>query len=110
MSSQTQSAPRSFVREELERALVEQSFAISSFEISSSSPLKATARVVLLEEEAVVVSLTSRGYQVAPMDPDHDAEIVFETIEPLLQSVSPLYESRQRSALLEKLESLSDPA
>lgn len=52
------------MREELERALAEHSFAISSFEAMSSSPLKATARVVLLEGDAVVVSLTSRGYQV----------------------------------------------
>ncbi|KAI0826787.1 hypothetical protein BC628DRAFT_1418857 [Trametes gibbosa] len=115
MASQQQSAPSSFMREELERALTEQSFGISSFEISSSSPLKTTARVVLLEGDAIVLSLTSRGFQLhspseAPMDPEHDSEIIFETIEPLLQSVSPLYESRQRSVLLQKLESLSDLA
>ncbi|KAL1950406.1 hypothetical protein VTO73DRAFT_5530 [Trametes versicolor] len=115
MSSQEQSAPSSFMREELERALAEQSFAISSFEAMSSSPLKATARVVLLEGDAVVVSLTSRGYQLhspseAPMDPDHDAETIFETIEQLLQTVSPGFESAQRSALMAKLESLSDLA
>ncbi|EIW59379.1 uncharacterized protein TRAVEDRAFT_122660 [Trametes versicolor FP-101664 SS1] len=110
MSSQEQSAPSSFMREELERALAEHSFAISSFEAMSSSPLKATARVVLLEGDAVVVSLTSRGYQVPPMDPDHDAETIFETIEQLLQTVSPGFESAQRSALMAKLESLSDLA
>ncbi|OJT08154.1 hypothetical protein TRAPUB_950 [Trametes pubescens] len=115
MSSQEQSEPSSFMREELERALAEQSFAISSFETTSSSPLKATARVVLLEGEVVLVSLTSRGYQLhspseAPMDPDHDTEIIFETIEQLLQTVSPQFESAQRSALMEKLELLSDPA
>ncbi len=132
MSSQEQSEPSSFMLEELERALAEQSFAISSFETTSSSPLKATARVVLLEGEVVLVSLTSRGYQVcdnglasgmlrthsvqlhspseAPMDPDHDTEIIFETIEQLLQTVSPQFESAQSSALMEKLELLSDPA
>lgn len=46
----------------------------------------------------------------APMDPDHDAETIFETIEQLLQTVSPGFESAQRSALMAKLESLSDLA
>ncbi|KAI0632401.1 GSKIP domain-containing protein [Trametes polyzona] len=115
MSSQEQSKPSAFMREELERALAEQSFGISSYETTSSSPLKATARVVLLEGEVVLISLTSRGFQLhspseAPMDPDHDSETVFETIEQLLQTVSPQYESKKRSALMEKLESLSDPS
>lgn len=44
------------------------------------------------------------------MDPDHDAETIFETIEQLLQTVSPGFESAQRSALMAKLESLSDLA
>ncbi|KAI9059275.1 hypothetical protein FKP32DRAFT_1596635 [Trametes sanguinea] len=107
-----QSQPSSFTREELERALAENSYGISSFEIMSSSPLKATARVVLLEGEPVIVSLSSRGYQLhspseAPMDPDHDSETVFETIEQLLQTVSQQYESAKRNALFTKLESLA---
>ncbi|KAI0357468.1 hypothetical protein OH77DRAFT_1422327, partial [Trametes cingulata] len=113
MSPPQQSEPSAFVREELERALAEQSFGISSFELMSSSPLKAAARVVLLEGNPVVISLTSRGFQLqspseAPMDPDHDSETVFETIEQLLQTVSPRYESARRGALLSKLESLAD--
>ena len=44
----------------------------------------------------------------APMDPDLDAEVAFETIEQLLQSVSPRYDSARRSALMAKLEALSD--
>ena len=44
------------------------------------------------------------------MDPDHDSETVFETIEQLLQTVSPQYEQSRRNALLAKLESLADPA
>ncbi|KAI0771207.1 GSKIP domain-containing protein [Trametes elegans] len=113
--SQQQSAPSAFVREELERALAEQSFGIVSFEITSSSSMKATARVVLLEGEPVLVSLTSRGFQLnspseAPMDPDLDSETVYETLEQLLQTVSPQYESARRNALLAKLESLSDSA
>lgn len=41
------------------------------------------------------------------MDPDHDAEAVFETLEQLLTSVSSKYEAAHRSALQVKLESLS---
>ena len=41
------------------------------------------------------------------MDPDLDAEAVFETIEQLLHSVSPQYETARRSALLAKLGNLS---
>ncbi|KAI0373710.1 hypothetical protein BV20DRAFT_1049653 [Pilatotrama ljubarskyi] len=113
MSPPQQSEPAAFAREELARALAEQSFGISSYELVSSSPLKAAARVVLLEGDAIVVSLTSRGFQLhspteAPMDPDHDSERVFETIEQLLETVSPQYESARRSALLSRLESLAD--
>ncbi|KAI8978765.1 GSKIP domain-containing protein [Trametes punicea] len=110
-----QSKPSTFTREELERALSENSYGISSFDITSSSPLKATARVVLLEGEPILISLSSRGFQLhspseAPMDPDHDSETVFETIEQLLQTVSPQYESARRNTLLAKLQSLADPA
>ncbi|KAI0669263.1 hypothetical protein C8Q78DRAFT_1042559 [Trametes maxima] len=113
MASTQQSTPSAFVREELERALAEQSFGISGFEVTSSSPLKAAARVDLLEGDSVLISLTSRGFQLhspseAPMDPDHDSEAVFETIEQLLQTVSPAYESAKRNALLARLESLAE--
>ncbi|KAI0755219.1 hypothetical protein C8Q80DRAFT_418593 [Daedaleopsis nitida] len=110
-----QSEPHAFVEEELNHTLTEQSFGISSYEIVSTSPLKATAKIVLLEEETVMVSLTSRGFQLhspsePPMDPDLDAEIVFETIEQLLQSVSPRYGAAQRSALMAKLNALTSDA
>ncbi|CDO69995.1 hypothetical protein BN946_scf184973.g5 [Trametes cinnabarina] len=102
-----QSEPSSFTREELERALIENSYGISSFELMSSSPLKATARVVLLEGEPIIISLTSRGPSEPPVDPDLDSETVFETLEQLLQTVSPQYESAKRNALLAKLEALA---
>lgn len=41
------------------------------------------------------------------MDPELDAEAVFETIEHSLQSVSPQYEAARRSALMAKLDGLS---
>ena len=69
MSSSTeQSKPHAFMEEELTRALNEQSFGIASFEVVSTSPMKATARVVLLEKEPVMVALTSRGFQVSVLE------------------------------------------
>ncbi|TBU23198.1 hypothetical protein BD309DRAFT_951956 [Dichomitus squalens] len=102
---------RAFAHDELERALKEQSFGITSFEIVSTTPLKAAASVVLLEGPTVLVSLSNRGFQLysptdPPTDPDLDAEAVFETIEQLLQSVSPQYDAARRSALITKLESI----
>ena len=44
----------------------------------------------------------------APMDPDLDAEVVFETVEQLLQSVSPQFEAARRSAIVAKLSALAD--
>ncbi|RPD62719.1 hypothetical protein L226DRAFT_568570 [Lentinus tigrinus ALCF2SS1-7] len=102
------------MEEELKRALNEQAFGIMKYETVSSSPMKATARVVLIENDAILVSLTSRGFQLhhpteSPMDPDSDAENVFETLEQLLINVSPKFEAAHRSALQAKLQSLGSP-
>ncbi|KAI1794881.1 hypothetical protein LXA43DRAFT_882761 [Ganoderma leucocontextum] len=113
MASPTQeSEPHAFVKEELSRALNEQSFGITSYEIVSSTPLKAAASVVLLESDTILVSLSSRGFQLhslneSPTDPDLDAELVFETLEQLLQSVSLQYDAARRSALIAKLDALA---
>ena len=63
-SPRQESEPHAFVKEELSRALNEQSFGITSHEIISSTPLKAAARVVLLEGDTILLSLSSRGFQV----------------------------------------------
>lgn len=52
------------LRDELTRALVEQNFGISSFEIIDYTSLQATARVILLEQGVIHVTLTARGYKV----------------------------------------------
>ena len=75
-----------FVEEELVRALKEQSFGISSYQIVSTSPMKATARVALLEGEAVLVSLTGRGFQV-------HALVHQQTIVPNVRAASQSYRS-----------------
>ena len=58
------SKPPTFTQEELARALKEQSFGITTFEIVSTTPLKATASIVLLEGQTILVSLSSRGFHV----------------------------------------------
>ena len=66
--SSPQSHPTTFTRSELDRALSEQSFGITSYEITDSTELEASARVVLLEGNVIIISLTSRGYQVSFRD------------------------------------------
>lgn len=62
-SSPTQTSP-SFFKDEFERALSEQAFGISKYEITSSSALDASATIELLEKSKLEVNLSIRGYQV----------------------------------------------
>ena len=65
MSSELQeSHPHAFMEEELKRSLNEEAYGIAKYEMVSGSPLKATARVVLIENDVILVSLSGRGYQV----------------------------------------------
>ncbi|KAK7690366.1 hypothetical protein QCA50_007023 [Cerrena zonata] len=110
-----QSHPSNFTHSELERALSEQSFGITSYEIISSSELEASARVVLLEGSVIVVSLTSRGYQIVPSSKTDEIEAglpddVFEEVDILLQAISERYRQARQMALMEKLALLSDRA
>jgi len=93
----------SFCRTELQRALKEQAFGIQTFSITSSSAEQASASVVLLEGQKLVVQLTSQGYSVVNLKPTH----IHETIENLLQSLSPLYIGKRQEALLAALSKLS---
>ncbi len=52
------------MEDELKRALNELAYGITKYEMVSGSPMKATARVVIIENETFLVSLTSRGFQV----------------------------------------------
>lgn len=54
----------SFCRTELQRALKEQAFGIQNFSITSSSAQQASALVVLLEGQKLVVQLTTEGFSV----------------------------------------------
>jgi hypothetical protein len=56
--------PTSFYVEELRTALSEQGSLIRSFEVTELAALEASARVITLEDELVVVHLNSQGYCV----------------------------------------------
>ena len=58
------SSPSSFCRTELQRALKEQTFGIKNFSITSCSAERASASVVLLEGQRLVVQLTTEGFSV----------------------------------------------
>ncbi|KAH7885290.1 hypothetical protein F5I97DRAFT_1928689 [Phlebopus sp. FC_14] len=90
----------SFFYDELRRALAEQAFGIARYDVAGqSTPLAATASVTLLEGITITVTLDVRGYQV-------DSGQVFESIEGLLQFVSPMFEQMRTNALFAKLRRL----
>lgn len=95
------SQPASFYRDELRRILNEQFFGVSSFIITGASAEDATASVKLLEGRDVTIILTARGYQ------DSSTGSMYETIESLLRSISPMYASKYQEVLLSKLGQLS---
>jgi len=101
-----------FDSDELQRALEEQSFGIAGFELlSSTSSLESSALVTLLEGDVVTISVSSRGYQLlknpgCASSPTQTGKI-YEAIETLLQTVSPLYEGKRRDNLVAQLERLS---
>ncbi|KAJ3771124.1 hypothetical protein EV361DRAFT_801566 [Lentinula raphanica] len=87
---------------ELQRALSEQALLIRTFSMEDHSSLEASASVTLLEGNVITIVLTNQGYRS-----DQSKEGPFETIEDLLQCVSPLYARKRRSTLLDALERLS---
>jgi len=93
----------SFCRTELERALKEQAFGIQNFTITSCSAEQASASVALLEGQKHVVQLTAEGFSVVNLKPTK----THETIENLLQSVSPLYVKKRQEKLFAALSKLS---
>ncbi|TFK74813.1 hypothetical protein BDN72DRAFT_892822 [Pluteus cervinus] len=102
------SAPPNFCADELQRALKEQAFGVATFAMTEATPLHAAASVTLLEECTITVSLSRAGYAVDPTtSPGMGPEAVFESLENLLQTVSPLYQRKLHSTLLQRLEKLS---
>ncbi|KAI5118703.1 hypothetical protein M0805_003359 [Coniferiporia weirii] len=111
--SPARSMPPSFFKDELARALSEQTFGIVGYSLGRSSAYEACATVVLLERIQLCISLTIRGYQVTsvsalpegphPPTVSADATVVFETVDALLQQCSPLYSTKRTEAIFARL-------
>ncbi|KAF8133751.1 hypothetical protein EV363DRAFT_1324549 [Boletus edulis] len=77
-----------------------QSFGLTRYEVAGqSSAHEATAAVTLLEGTNIKVSLNIRGYQL-------DDGQTHESIEELLQSISPKYVQKRQELIIAKLQSL----
>jgi len=94
------SSPSSFYYNELNRTLSEQSFGLAGYEVArQQSAHEATATVTLLEGSSVNVSLNVRGYRL-------DGGQTYESIEELLQSISPMYLQKRQDAIISRLQGL----
>lgn len=109
----------SFYYDELSRALSEQSFGLSRYEVARQhSPHEATAIVTLLEGTSISLSLNMRGYRVilhhsttvviADLNPCFklDGGQTHESIQELLQSVSPMYVRKREDTIITRLQGL----
>ena len=115
------SSTSSFCRTELQRALKEQAFGIQNFSITSCSAEQASASVVLLEGHRLVIQLTTEGFSVCrnrsfhllshsfffPQVVNSKSTKIHETVEDLLQSISPLYAKKCQEELFAALSKLS---
>ncbi|KIK95163.1 hypothetical protein PAXRUDRAFT_827280 [Paxillus rubicundulus Ve08.2h10] len=94
------SSSSSFYYNELRRALSEQSFGLTRYDVARQyTAHEASAFVTLLEGTTLKVSLNARGYRF-------DGGQTLESIEGLLQSVSPMYLQKRRDTLFAKLQDL----
>jgi len=82
-------APHEFFHCELASALQEQMFGISDALITNSGGFGATAVVEVLEGDKYAVVLTRQGFEVKMRDTG--VHLTFETLDGLLQTISPKY-------------------
>ncbi|KIJ54244.1 hypothetical protein M422DRAFT_241495 [Sphaerobolus stellatus SS14] len=95
-----------FYESELSSALSEVKFGISTFRVDEDSTTAHTAVAVvdLLEGRQIRIGLSGRGYQLL----EGDNGTVFEVLEGLLGSVSPLFLERQGAELSARLFQVTD--
>jgi Protein of unknown function (DUF727) len=118
----TSPAQSTFLSSELQRALNEQSFGIATYTLApSASALQAIASVTLLEGRTIFITLSARGYRVrrrVRLYPSlSECRSLFlcqvgnystyESLDALLQAVSPMYARRRQELLIRRLEELS---
>ncbi|KII90569.1 hypothetical protein PLICRDRAFT_173963 [Plicaturopsis crispa FD-325 SS-3] len=105
----TSEDPPTFPARELQRALSEQAFGITGFQMMpASTPLDASAYVTLLEGNVIKITLSARGYQVcaSPSTSDKRWSQIFENVEDLLERASAAYAAKRQEALVKRLEQL----
>jgi len=97
--------PTTFTLTELDQALKEQSFGISSYVIDSVTELEAIASIVLLEGNEISVSLTPNGFTIRKNSDTNETNIgrTFEEIEVILNVVSPKYGAARHQEIVAKL-------
>ncbi|KLO14718.1 hypothetical protein SCHPADRAFT_903005 [Schizopora paradoxa] len=117
MSSPSSRNSPTFFRDELKRALEEQTFGIASYTLGHSTAFEASARVTLLEGVEVDIILSIRGFQALHSSSSStstsigstsstvsvDPDAYFETVDTLLQHLSPLYAAKRTETLFAKL-------
>ncbi|EIN12648.1 hypothetical protein PUNSTDRAFT_130905 [Punctularia strigosozonata HHB-11173 SS5] len=84
--------------EELQNCLRENAHGIKSFTLGNHTSTEAKANVILLEEEEVTIYLDGRGFRAGT-----DSKDVSETLEALLQELSPGFGLKQQQILFTKL-------
>ncbi|KAI0304594.1 hypothetical protein BC826DRAFT_977101 [Russula brevipes] len=89
-------------RSELARALNEQTFGISSSEVTHFTEDEAEASITLLEGNIITVALSSAGYKVLGQGR------FYETLDDLLSSTSPAYAAKRMETLMARLQALAD--
>ncbi|TDL22166.1 hypothetical protein BD410DRAFT_723401 [Rickenella mellea] len=104
--SSNRSIPPSFFKDELRNALEEQSFGINGFALTNWNNLEARAQVTLLENLTVDIVLSIRGFYVpSGQNEQHLPDTVFETVDSLLQNISPGYSAKLAETIVARLSS-----
>ncbi|KAF9644595.1 hypothetical protein BDM02DRAFT_3121640 [Thelephora ganbajun] len=85
---------------ELASALKENSFGLKSYQVVRETQLESIATIVLLEGETITVSSSPQGFEVLCKE----TETIHETLEQLLDSLSPAYRLASQQALFSRLE------
>lgn len=98
------SSPPNFYAEELDHALREHSFGLHDYTIHDATVLQCSATVTLLEGRKIQITLRNMGYSV---ESAHQ-QTIYETIEELLTSASPLFKQKRHELLIKALEKLEN--
>jgi len=97
----------SFYSREIRRALSEQAFGICDYGIIDGTNTDVTAKVTLLEGQTCTINLSGRGYEITSGSSNDNGQGIYESLEELLQAISPRYLRRRAEALAARLSDAS---